>query len=212
MKRSLFINFGIAITLFFTMTCITGCAYLKDRGSDAADIFTAHIGLGYGLSAHAVVGPLGIGFGGAKAKVAGMRDREIFFWNDYTELGFPLSNIHIFNGFYEPEGAGFCYASGLSLTSWLYVDDPAMWTVFFLGGPMQLDAMNKPEWVYFVGDVHVSATAGFVTVRVGVNVIELIDFIVGWTTADIAGDDEVEWVIKKPESDEKEEAEEEEAN
>ena len=93
------------ILLLGAATIATGCAtpYMKDRGRDAADIFTASIGYGGGVKAR--VGPVNPGLF-LEVDVAGFRggswfpvDKRVHGWGFYNgEINFTLFTVEAFKG------------------------------------------------------------------------------------------------------------------
>jgi hypothetical protein len=169
---------------------MTGCAssgYLIDRGRDAADIFTVAFGVGAGAKAR--VGPITAGMF-VNSDVAGLRGGEAFaltedfartpyeatvilpvppiFWEDYV----PLFVTDEFRASAQQGSRHKSYhgTSYVPLVAW--VDDPSN---------------ASTRWAYNT-QIEVAGGLGL-TVRLGFNPLELLDFIIGWTTLDILDDD-----------------------
>ncbi len=163
------------------LVLLTGCStpYLKNRARDAADIFTVAAGVGAGGKAR--LGPIQAG---------------LVYQND--SLG--LRN-----------GAGFAARPRLKIQS----DAPGGWEflVLYFGG----EQSNRSDPVverrkdfdticmfvptgwwetdslqtvapHYLTQLEVTAGAGL-GVRVGFNPLELVDFVLGWTTLDLFKDD-----------------------
>ena len=166
---------------------LTGCAssgYLADRGRDAADIFTASVGVGAGAKAR--VGPFTAGMF-VNSDVAGLRGGEAFaltenfartpfeatctvpiVWEDYV----PVFVTDEFRATAQQGSRHKSYhgTSFVPLVAW--VDDPSN---------------PSTRWAYNT-QLEVAGGLGL-TVRFGFNPLELLDFIFGWTTLDILDDD-----------------------
>ncbi len=172
---------------------MSGCAstkpYLVDRGRDAADIFTASVGVGGGVKAR--VGPLQLGLWGNK-DVAGLRGGTMSHWplakrGEIHDLDFLLFPIFTF-GFesFDPSGNAIVEDRGKGINS--------IKTLPFVSLPMYLGDDDDKEYdfsrerVPFFTQIEFAAGLGG-TVRLGFNPGELIDFILGWTTIDIFNDD-----------------------
>ena len=165
----------------------TGCAtpYLTDRGRDAADVFTLCAGVGAGAKVQ--IGPAHLGLI-ANADITGLRGGRLFTLKNRNELGMPdsidlealLYGMSYFN--YDPR----------NMRHKNYQDGPykiSMWNHREIPMPF----LRKPSYPkrscpsYFT---QIEATVGLLlTVRVGLNPGELLDFILGWGNIDIYGDD-----------------------
>lgn len=162
---------------------MTGCAspYTTNRVRDAADIFTATVGVGAGAKAR--VGPFHAGIFG-NHDIVGLRggtidifglDPKRSFALDIETLLIPIpgpyrDKVFAADMFIGPGPAGrhrtaqfehlsplpFCYTSGLRAKQYTQIE--------LAGGLLG-------------------------TLRLGFNPGELLDFILGWTTIDIYGDD-----------------------
>ena len=159
--------------------CFTGCAspYLADRGRDAADVFTLSAGPGAGIKAR--VGPVATGlFGG---------------WDSYG-----LRGGRILDGPYPTGCESVPYMMNsldltLLLTDLSDLHDPDLRsrrkeyssdTVCLY--PVNRDQRSAP--LHYYTQLEVALGIGL-TVRLGINLGELVDFIVGWTSYDILKDD-----------------------
>lgn len=146
----------------------TGCtrAYWNNRANDVADIFTVTSGAGIGAMAH--VGPINAGLG-AYGDIVGLRRGEAG-----TMMG--GSGQLIIGGFdsnKSSENAPMQRANlrgkGYSTTNVLVPID---------------ENIPAPYWT----NIEVSGGA-LIGMRVGFNPGELLDFLLGFTTLDIYGDD-----------------------
>lgn len=147
-----------------------GCAgagdYLGDRGSDFADIFLFRGGTGFLANATVkATDGLHAGLGFASVHVWGFKGRHPQEVRG-DDLGFVVGHVEDhFTGPREPYGDS-CYFSPL-LFGEEATDVPVM-DRFFL---------------------EARATVVLVTLDLGVNPAELLDFLAGWATVDFAGDD-----------------------
>ncbi len=174
-------HIGVAVLVVASMT---GCAtpYVVDRGRDAADIFTATIG--YGAGAKARVGPLSTGLFYNRDTV-GLRGGALFknksgATDDFTSIiPIPVSYVglmFVLDEFF-PEDSKSQRHKGYQVIS-------AMPLVSVVSSPTN-------DWftiLTYNSQIEVAAGIGG-TLRLGFNPGELIDFILGWTTLDIYGDD-----------------------
>jgi hypothetical protein len=169
----------VAVVVIASMT---GCAtpYVVDRSRDAADIFTATIG--YGAGAKARVGPLSTGLF-CNRDTVGLRGGALFknksgATTDFTSI-IPMSYmglIFVLDEFFPGEGKnqrhkGYQVISAMPLVSGVYYPTNDWFTI-----------------LTYNSQIEVAAGIGG-TLRLGFNPGELIDFILGWTTLDIYGDD-----------------------
>lgn len=158
---------------------VTGCAstkaYLVDRGRDAADIFSVSVGVGAGAKAR--VGPVHVGLAAVHDTV-GLRGGEPFAVPILIDSLDPLDfDLLIFGGEsqekagfdrfkeFETEGGLQCFSTVCSSTS-----------------------PERPTLHPYYTEVEVAGGLG-VTLRVGFNSGELVDFILGWFGIDIFNDD-----------------------
>jgi hypothetical protein len=163
--------------------CVSTSKYLVDRGLDAADVFTGTVGMGFGAKAR--VGPLQAGalynidmWGARNGEWAGLPWYEVC-----TRDGlFPFPARWI--GYYEQESGRFGderFAHDCEdATSWERGKD------FVAHAPLPFLGVSKQPAYYTQIDIVVGV---FGSLRLGFNPGELLDFIVGWTTLDIYGDD-----------------------
>lgn len=64
--------------LLLLLASLGGCAYLRDRAADAADVLTLEVGVGYGLTADVKASDyLHLGFGYAHLWTRGVRGRDL---------------------------------------------------------------------------------------------------------------------------------------
>ena len=164
----------------------TGCAspYWEDRGADAADVFTATVGVGLGATAR--IGPLHGGLGGnfdeygiEAGKVGELGKTGAFFLDDgghfagdYCLLAWGKSRITL---------SGHALSRGKNLYSG---HGPPGWIPFWDPPPADNTVPNHARWT----QIEVAAGLGY-GVRLGFNPGELLDFILGFFGIDIYGDD-----------------------
>lgn len=167
-------------TFATVLSVMTGCSspqsYLLDRKRDAADVFTLCGGVGGGGQIRLGRVPLGAV---AEADMVGLRYGEFFRRTEVPE---------------EPEEANTLLANIAALypAACLGAVDDMYW---ICEGDFPLNNVQtrrgkgryppgSPEW--FTAEV----VAGIGPMaRVGFNAAELLDFVVGWTTIDMLGDD-----------------------
>lgn len=183
MKRLIQFTILLAIVLG-----VTGCAtpYMIDRRRDAADIFTATVGTGAGVKARAGVFQVGLL---ANHDATGLRGGTVGYWewktpdlidpvSDFDFLVVPLYSFGVES--FHPESYGVVERSkGFDTEKWLPILTMPMSDVCSLSAPGQVPHYLQCELVAGVG----------VTIRLGFNPGELLDFILGWTTIDIFNDD-----------------------
>jgi hypothetical protein len=177
----------------------SGCAYLKDRGNDALDTFTVAGGVGGGAKVR--IGFLQTGFL-MNLDELGMRYGKFFKgWGDgghpTLDIDFLVSRAedsalpHDARGKEYSSGGGIAVEDIVGDNSWAY----GYW---IFSGVDRDDAKRYAERVNEVNGFYfphphytaIEVCAGWGgTLRLGVNPGELLDFILGWTTLDIYGDD-----------------------
>lgn len=143
-----------------------GCAWLADRGADAADLLVLEGGLGFGLSVDARASELlHLGVGYADMRKAGLRGRTAVWMRD-REAGLPAS-----------------------ILPWIgAVRDGQPWRL----GHLHLNA-SELWWggsAWRLADLELGLFAGFVGLRLGLSPGELLDLLAGLVGLDPAGDDD----------------------
>ena len=172
---------------------LSGCSYLQDRGRDFQDCFKANVGTGFGICAGARVTdaincPLGFFQGSWRVGVDG-RTRPQYYWSE-GEMGGLLALDHW--EFRGPEDK-----PGLSMArAW-------MWSGWLTAGGPEEDLPPPPHiYRHYNGEQPSQGTklaerywleaevfALVLGARVGVNPVEIADFLVGLVTVDILDDD-----------------------
>jgi len=168
----------LSTLLLAVVVTLSGCAtsdYWVDRGRDAADIFTATLGVGAGLKAR--VGPLqlavfensdliGLRAGHAFLDGSGMIDNEELYI-----LPFPLPDIWFGGEAFAPDLFGTVRRRGKDFSA------KCPFPGLVIG--------SKPAFYS-----QIEAAGGFgITARLGFNAGEFVDFILGWSGADFYHDD-----------------------
>lgn len=188
----------------FLAITLTGCAttrnYFANRGHDAADIFTLSLGKGGGATVRA--GPIHAGLFAGTDRV-GLRGGEL--WTQWSEkppvwIVDPLILL--------PGGDGICFyeddfSAGSEARQKNYI---GRGVCPFVAIPA-IPEGNSYNQFRFDADrkrflTQIDASAGlYYTIHAGVDFAEVLDFILGWTTLDIMGDDLL-WKTegKKPEN------------
>jgi hypothetical protein len=198
--------------------CADFKSYMRDRGNDLADCFTVRGGIEFGIGARAqVTNYLSASIGGASEKVeVGYFGRAPVRaeWGGW--LGFPFAQLAgmqfgmalAIDGWVDvpPNTTGGLL---LALTSLFCTDargcddrslpqglcavgvnvaelGPVGWIGF---GCMEQRMEPPTPFLREKFFIEVGACVGFVGFDVGFNPVEFVDFLLGWTTLDMAGDD-----------------------
>jgi hypothetical protein len=149
---------------------LCGCAYIEDRARDAGDMITLAGELG-SLGVSAWVGCVGGGLMYAGGYGFGLRSGAVGSY-EYQEATCvpPFAVKHL-----TPGEADRARGKG-------YLD----------GIPVRLSGDDDPDFLeagwFNLGQVEVSVAFPFGP-RVGLNIFEIADFLLGWTTLDICNDD-----------------------
>ena len=155
-----------------------GCSspYFANRGRDAADIFTFTIGKGGGAKAR--VGPLQAGLffnedfaglrGGGFGPQSAWKNEKGKLPQDTDLLFFPLFGVYGLDSFHG--------------------------SILPPGRHKEFEAVSPIPFIYTASTPYyytqIEVAVGFLaTIRAGFNPGELLDFLLGWTTIDIFGDD-----------------------
>lgn len=178
----------IARLLALTVVAAVGCT--TDRMADLRDCGRLSAGVGYGLGAEVGLGIIGnpsIGIIAMKACV-GTEDRDRFGVWDEGEMFWPASSV--FNVLED------MYAAGPRSTPFMpYKRTHIPTSEEFERQRSILIATNsrdKPAKPLFrcITDFEASVTLVCVGVRVGINPLEILDFLLGFVGIDLTGDDE----------------------
>jgi hypothetical protein len=167
---------------------LTGCAsYWSDRGRDAADILSFQVGTGAGTKVR--VGPFQAGLLSENG-IAGLRGGALVGPSQYRagsdEGPSKWDDVLVLVGWERFEGGPTSIERGKAFKGRQIV----LSVPFNLASDQDYEGKTPVPynpWPYLA---QVEAVGGaFLTFRVGANPGELLDFILGWTTLDIFGDD-----------------------
>lgn len=175
-----------------------GCGYVQNRRDDLLDCGQLCMGISVGIGLevkatgllHPAIGLLSAGrkygWGGRNALGAWPEKESFFPYSAQEAIGTdkgigrlrrdnPLSGIVPI--FFRRRGRN---VESCSRLFW----SPAGICLGESGAP--------PHWCVLstLGDIEVGVTAGYISARVGLNLMEIIDLVIGFTTLDIAGDDQ----------------------
>jgi hypothetical protein len=165
----------LAVTAMAT-GCVSGRGFLPDRGRDAADIFTACVGLGGG--ARARVGPLHAGLI-LSVRSVGLRGGD---FGDARGFQHDTELLCFSDEAFDPVAGA---DRGKSLVAG--GDGIEIPFVTTLVGPYRERGRSAfPHYYYSQIEIQLGL---LLVPRLGLNPGELLDFILGWTTVDIFDDD-----------------------
>ncbi|GEM_PF-1923079 len=219
---SSFSNFCVGAITAAVFLCSAGCAglgrYFKNRALDFADIFTAKVGGGFGISAGVNLGGIFSAYTGvSKSHRIGFEGRKAVE-DTHTVLGPPFYTLVVpvaslvrgdFDRYNNRPLGLFCV-----LLSILYPGDEKIHRnpnkyLSLAASFAEFSSADYELWLYKIGaflglneDVDDPLSGGwrdydirihicfFVSLEVGFNPIELADFLLGWFGLDIMGDDE----------------------
>lgn len=167
--RSILLSSLVALLLVSVTGCSSIGPYLGNRGRDLADIFTASVGVGGGAAAK--VGMFTIGLLGNSDK-AGLRAGTLFASTTEAHISAEQTNVFLY-------GMNHFQTKDTKAREKLIND----FTLFGFGG---LPPLSRIDPSFF--QIEAVVAAG-VSVRAGINIAEIFDFIVGWTTIDFLNDD-----------------------
>jgi len=182
MKKT--IQIVVAVIVIANMT---GCAspYMTDRRHDAADIFTATLGVGGGAKFRG--GPFGLGLM-FNPDCIGLKGGELMtHWTSFPSFH------DVFTSSSKPNGGDVHYLllGGEEGNSSAYAKmrNKDYLSFYFLGIPMPTSPCPAPKYPpSYWTQIDIAAGIGR-NVKLGLNPGELLDFILGWTTIDIYNDD-----------------------
>lgn len=201
----------IVVLVATALLLATGCAdfktYLKDRGNDLADCFTVRAGMSYGLGVRAQVTNY------VTASVGLSKERKIgYFGRAYVEAegvwaGPPIFPLYVLYQFLDDiHNEDMLYVACVLCVPFCLFTDARRYEGRILPGAFTFLCVNAAEFgadteqMYsriepptpFLREkffVEVGATLGVVGFDIGFNPVEFVDFLLGWTTLDITGDD-----------------------
>ena len=167
----------VALTLLAAAVMLSGCSYLGNRAADLADIITAEATIGPGIEAHLQATTfLGTSLGTSKQWGPMMHGRFV--------------------------GMGSRESGGILISGGTDVEDDLMKPVYgdkeykprsrswflLLRWPFMRPLIRRREWPQTL-DVELGGSLLIVGAHVGLSPIEALDFLLGFTTLDICGDD-----------------------
>jgi hypothetical protein len=168
----------------------TGCA--TGRWADLKDCGALSIGVGAGLDVSAKVGCLfqpAVGVIGSRTVKVGHENRARSGVWEEKQFVWPVEWFRRATPQPSDEDAELL-AIGASYTRSrcpALEDDPADDACFF---PVLADRRHRDPFSFHeLTDLQVGATLGIVSMRVGINPLEILDFLLGFVGLDIAGDD-----------------------
>jgi len=180
------------ITIMVSMAGVmTGCCspYMVNRGRDAADIFTATLGVGAGAKAR--IGALQIG-ALASRDVAGIRNSSFGYWSK----GKQSKEIYEYDSFLLPsfwfgidsfDAGNSTIIQNTSRSGRTVAMKPLPFLSVPVHGDFEVEGINR-NTLHHYSQIEAVVALG-PSIRVGFNPFELVDFIFGWTTLDIMKDD-----------------------
>ena len=194
MKRSQLIRSAVSLILALAVTgCSSLSGYFVDRGRDAADVLTLSAGIG--AIGQIRLGPLPLGLLDTSDAI-GLRYGELFCRapsgekpdeHDVTLATLPAAPIVLFFG---AIGSGWDGVNDMWVGSFERLDDYRIYENNF---PLSATQLRRNKGTGLLGSPNcyqIEGVLGFgLTLRVGVNVGELLDFMLGWSTFDIFEDD-----------------------
>lgn len=176
--------FGSMLSLICVLCsgCASTSGYLKDRCRDGADIFTCSVGVGLGAKVR--VGPVGTGLmvqhemAGLRRGTIGIYDQSgnlnrAFPWVDYVALCVGGETCN--GAFYDLDPRGKSFLASMDIPFVYRLEDVCN------------VKHNESRYPFYTQIEAVLALGP--SLRLGFNPGELLDFILGWTTLDIFGDD-----------------------
>jgi len=163
------------------LATLTGCAYLSDRGRDFADCWRFSVGIGPEVMIHAKAAVIGAGGGYGEITRVGVEHKN--FSGVWEEEGFGVPGVaYLRRSCQDVEGNnGDASRKGWGAT-----------VIFFLFATEGKDIKGREGELsdkaedYCWTEAEVSLG---VSMRVGFNLAEFADFLLGWGTLDILYDD-----------------------
>jgi hypothetical protein len=163
------------LIVYFFITLSQGCSYLNNRFHDASDII--NISGGYGLGASAQGGPLIAGLYGG-SDITGIRSGTAFFSTEHDNGQLTTTAMNI-KFFYSNESQN----SNIKLRG---KDINAFGPFITPNGSMAHSHVSNNPAHY----TQIEAVAGLgLSIRLGFNPGELLDFLLGFAAIDIFNDD-----------------------
>jgi hypothetical protein len=163
---------GMILSIYFLVCCLAGCAYLQDRGRDACDVITASVETGY-ANASVQIGAGALGIGITEGNGFGSRSGGLGAY-DYAEFNLLFVGGKRFIPREEDLLRGKGYEYAYFWNPWCGADDAEI--EIYEGGRFN-------TW-----QIELAATLG-IGARVGINIAELADLILGVFHIDFLDDD-----------------------
>lgn len=204
-KRSFFLIF-IIIILTTQFTCASVGNYAKNRGNDFLDVFKVKGGVGIGIEADVkMTDLLHVGLGGSLLANAGIYGRKVvsgFESNSNPPMPqlFPGFSANMIFSETKEITPFFITRAHLEINDDIFSDkrrefgdcterEYCYLSPLISGDKLNYDTKDTPSLLRRF-DIEAGATLGIVGGRVGFSPGELVDFILGIFTIDIAKDDE----------------------
>lgn len=166
------------VLVIISCSLMNSCMYMENRLNDFTDSFVCTCDAGLGVSAYAHPGIFGVGVGGWGGYSFGLERKSYFGVSDEFHIGLPFSLI--------PYHSMWCG------TSWSAVDYNKGAECSYLYNLFIIHAEGTGSWLgYF--RIIISARV-FVGAKIGFNIAEFADFILGFGNLDIANDDSIDEV------------------
>jgi len=178
----------LKILVLNSILLLSSCEYLQNRGEDLSDCFKASIGAGAGISLRAKFGPVCLSAGGWTGYSIGLEEKSsINIWNEHV-VGIPFTTLF---------GIGFNVMYKFSLPA-IFISDFHFVTRYYpplVGGEdimsyyiwfrrMQKKQIKIEDYFWIEASLYV-----FAGIKLGFNILEFSDFILGWFGIDILNDD-----------------------
>lgn len=193
------------VCLLILVAAQAGCsspAYWADRKRDAADIFTFTVGKGFGAKVRAGIVDVGLFYNSDYKGLRGgasFRYEENAGWQGPFHVGPNMDRVTPVPLPVNSELPPWLLASSVEeftlphQTDYYSVEPEPIWASErrgkdFEAGMPYIPFLSLSNKAYYYTQLEVAAGAGY-TVRLGFNPGELLDFLLGWTTLDILGDD-----------------------
>ena len=200
----MYLRYFIKSFIFLIIIILTGYEYssagfLSDRYDDALDIFSIQVG--YGLGGKVRIGPLQTGLL-VDVGLGGLRGGDFLGAKDFWPSGYNTpAKVDLVGGIVGVEGFGGSLKSNRRGKSF---SAKQIGPISYIINPntipewkeqiKNLQRVHNP-WPYYF---QIDLVAGvFINMRLGFNIGELFDFIIGWTTIDCCKDDLSKNVIEK---------------
>lgn len=182
---------GLLATLVGAVLLLNvGCNVAPGRMKDLADCGKASVGVGIGLEVYAKVGSLthpSLGIGSGTFRIGHESRETTGAWSEASAVA-PVTTL-LGLGFSGGNPSALNWSQLRGRISSDETDDNGFWLPLL----MLLDDDNFEDYdpLAFgeITDFEVGGTLVFVSARVGVNPLEIVDFVLGFVGLDIAGDD-----------------------